>query len=91
MAKGKPKKEKNFQEVVKEFDKYFHDPDQFYKIFSELGFSYVDDGCNGACDHCEQKDTCETYAEINSKDNKLSQSIFDGLVKSQHHPSTGSG
>ncbi len=41
---GKPKKEKNFQEVVKEFDKYFHDPDQFYKIFSELGFSYVDDG-----------------------------------------------
>jgi hypothetical protein len=70
--KGKPKKEKNFQEVVKEFDRYFHDPDQFYKIFSELGFSYVDDGCNGACDHCEQKDTCETYAEITSKDNKLS-------------------
>jgi adenylate cyclase class IV len=44
MAKRKPKKEKNFQEVVKEFDKSFHDPDQFYKIFSELGFSYVDDG-----------------------------------------------
>jgi hypothetical protein len=50
--KGKPRKEKNFQEVVKEFDKYFHDPEQFYKIFSELGFSYVDDGCDGACDHC---------------------------------------
>jgi hypothetical protein len=72
MAKGKLKKEKNFQEVVKEFYKYFHDPDQFYKIFSELEFSYVDDGCDGACDHCKQEDTCETYAEINSKDNKFS-------------------
>jgi hypothetical protein len=69
--KGKPKKKKDFQEVVKEFDKYFHDPDQFYKIFSELGFSYVEDDCNGACDHCKRKDTCETYAEITSKDNKL--------------------
>ena len=69
--KGKPKKKKDFQEVVKEFDKYFHDSDQFYKIFSELGFSYVEDDCNGACDHCKRKDTCETYAEIISKDNKL--------------------
>ena len=69
--KGKPKKKKDFQEVVKEFDKYFQDPDQFYKIFSELGFSYVEDDCNGACDHCKRKDTCETYAEITSKDNKL--------------------
>ena len=69
--KGKPKKKKDFQEVVKDFDKYFHDPDQFYEIFSELGFSYVEDDCNGACDHCKRKDTCETYSEIISKDNKL--------------------
>lgn len=51
--KGEPKKKKDFHEVVKEFDKYFHDPNQFYKIFSELGFSYVEDDCNGACDHCK--------------------------------------
>jgi ssDNA-specific exonuclease RecJ len=44
LTKGKPKKDKSFQEVVKEFDRYVHDPDQFHKIFSELGFSYVDDG-----------------------------------------------
>lgn len=42
MAKGKPKKEKNFQEVIKEFDKYFHDLNQFHKIFSELEFGDVE-------------------------------------------------
>ena len=72
MGKNRSKGEMTSKERVEKFDKYFHDPDQFHKIFSELGFSYVDDGCNGACDHCEQKDTCETYSEITSKDNKLS-------------------
>ena len=71
MTKGKPKKDKSFQEVVKEFDGYVHDPDQFHKIFSELGFSYVDDGCDGDCDGCKKKTTCEVYAEITCKDENL--------------------
>jgi 6-phosphogluconate dehydrogenase (decarboxylating) len=71
LTKGKPKEQKSFQEVVKEFDEYVHDPDQFYKIFSELGFSYVDGGCSGGCNGCKEKATCEVYAEITSKDENL--------------------
>ncbi len=59
--------ELTFKEKLEKFEQYFHDPEQFYKIFSELGFSYVDDGCTGACECCERKDTCETYAEIKGK------------------------
>ena len=67
MTKGKPKKDKSFKEVVKEFDRYIHNPDQFHKIFSELGFSYVDDDCDG----CKKKTTCEVYAQITSRDESL--------------------
>jgi hypothetical protein len=68
LTKGGPRKDKTFPEVVREFDEYVHDPDQFHKIFSELGFSYVDDGCDGDCDACKKATTCEVYAEITSKD-----------------------
>ena len=70
MGKNRSKGEMTSKERVEKFDKYFHDPDQFHKIFSELGFSYVDDGCTGACECCERKDTCDTYAEIKGKIDK---------------------
>lgn len=53
-----------FDERVRKFEKYAKDPDQQYKIFSELGFTYVDDGCDGYCPGCEQKDSCEVAPEI---------------------------
>ncbi len=62
MAKKKP--EMTFEERVEKFEKYSKDPEQQYKILSELGFTYVDDGCDGFCPECEQKDTCETAPEI---------------------------
>ncbi len=62
MAKEKPKM--TFDERAKKFEEYAKDPERQYKIFSELGFSYVDDGCDGYCPDCEQKDTCETAPEI---------------------------
>ena len=61
--KARATEKSDYNDVVKEFEKHFNDPDQFYKIFSELGFSYVDDGCTGACDCCDRKNTCETYAK----------------------------
>jgi hypothetical protein len=64
MGKGKPKKEMTFEERVEKFEKYYADPEQHYKIFSELGFSYVEDGCDGFCPECEQKKNCKTCAEI---------------------------
>jgi len=60
----KPKKEMDFKERVKKFDQYYNNPKEFHKIFTELGFSYVDDGCDGYCPECEKKDDCETYLEI---------------------------
>jgi hypothetical protein len=58
-----PEKELSFEEKVEKFDKYMHDPEQFNKIFSELGFSYVDDWCEGNCPHCEKKNNCTVYAD----------------------------
>ncbi|MFV1975079.1 MAG: hypothetical protein ACC651_04985 [Candidatus Scalindua sp.] len=35
----------SFRDTVEKFEQYFNDPEQFNKIFTELGFTYVDDGC----------------------------------------------
>jgi len=40
------------------------DPEQYGKIFSELGFTYVDDGCDGECESCEQQSGCTVYPSI---------------------------
>lgn len=53
-----------FQNRVEKFDQYRADPEQFCKIFSELGFAYVDDGCDGVCPECERKARCEVYPEL---------------------------
>ena len=52
-----------FKDTVKKFEKYCNDPEQFHEIFTELGFIYVDDGCDGFCPECEQKLECEVYEE----------------------------
>ena len=59
-----PEKELSFNEKVEKFGEYMHDPEQYGKIFSELGFTYVDDGCEGDCDVCEQKTDCTVYPEL---------------------------
>jgi len=56
-------KKYNFKETVDKFEEYHKDPDQFYKIFIEPGFSWVDDGCDGFCSECEQKLKCEVYED----------------------------
>ena len=53
-----------FQGRVKKFEQYHVDPEQFHKIFTELGFAYVDDGCDGFCPECERKMRCEVYREL---------------------------
>lgn len=53
-----------FKETVEKFEEYFNDPEQHDKIFSELGFTYVEDGCDGFCPECEQKADCEVYEEV---------------------------
>ncbi len=45
----KPKKEMDFKERVEKCEQYSKNPKEFHKIFTELGFSYVDDGCDGFC------------------------------------------
>jgi len=55
---------RHFKDRVEKFDKYFNDPEQFNKIFTELGFTYVEDGCDGFCPECEQMMKCEVYKEI---------------------------
>ncbi len=42
------------KDTVEKFEQYFNDPEQFHKIFTELGFTYVDDGCEGFCPECKQ-------------------------------------
>jgi len=67
-----PEKELSFKEKVKKFGEYMHDPEQHGKIFSELGFTYVDDVCEGNCGNCERKSECTIYESI---------SEFEAFVK----------
>ncbi len=46
---------------VNRFDEYHNDPEQHHKIFTDLGFAYVEDGCDGFCPECEQMLKCEVY------------------------------
>ena len=60
----KPKKEMNFKERVEKYEQYSKDPQEFHKMFTELGFTYVDDGCDGYCPECEKKDDCKVFLEL---------------------------
>jgi hypothetical protein len=44
----------HFKDTVEKFDQYFNDPEQFNEIFTELGFIYVNDGCDGFCPKCKR-------------------------------------
>ncbi len=54
----------DFNDRVEKFEEYFNDPAREHKIFTELGFTYVDDGCDGFCPECEQKNLCKVYPEL---------------------------
>ena len=41
-----------------------NNPKRHGKIFTELGFTYVDDACGGICDICEQKADCTVYEAV---------------------------
>lgn len=51
----------DFKTVVKKFEKYYKNHEQYHKIFTELGFTYVEGGCDGFCPECEQMLKCEVY------------------------------
>ena len=59
-----PEGEMSFEEQVKKFTQFYKNPNEFSKIFTELGFSYAKDGCSGNCIPCRKKASCETYSEI---------------------------
>lgn len=40
------------------------DPEKYNKIFTKLGFTYVDDGCEGNCEACERQADCTVYPEV---------------------------
>ena len=60
----KPQNEMRFEDQVKLFTKFYKNPGEFSKIFTELGFTYVKDGCTGNCIPCKKKKSCETYRKI---------------------------
>lgn len=64
-----PEDEK-LKKQIELFDRYHNDPDQHHKLFTEFGFSYMADECDGNCTDCKEKTTCEIYAKI--KDNEES-------------------
>jgi hypothetical protein len=60
---GKEALKDSFRKKVEKFDQYFNDHEQFHKIFTELCFVYIEDGCDGFCPECEQMTKCEAYKE----------------------------
>lgn len=48
-----------FLKRVERFECFSQDPEQYHKIFTGLGFAFVDDSCDGYCPDCRRKQTCE--------------------------------
>jgi hypothetical protein len=46
------------------FERYHNDPDQYHKIFTELGFSYMADDCDGICKDCKENGDCEVFTKL---------------------------
>jgi hypothetical protein len=53
------------------FESYHNDPDQHHKLFTELGFSYMVDECDGNCTDCKEKTTCEIFAKIKENEEDI--------------------
>lgn len=50
-------------ERIQKFDEYFESDEHHAKIFSELGFSYIeDDGYEDYCDNCERNGCCPDHS-----------------------------
>ena len=64
-----------FNETVKKFEQYYNDPEQHHKIFTELGFTYVEDGCDGFYPECGQKLECGVYEELKDEWERLLANI----------------
>jgi len=60
-----------FHDKVEKFEEYFNDPDQEHKIFTELGFKLVEDGCDGFCPECEQTYACKVYPDLKDEWNSI--------------------
>ena len=60
----KAHRESNVTEIVKKFNPHLMNPKEFKKIFTELGFSPLEDECGGNCIKCKKKDSCKTYSKI---------------------------
>jgi len=65
--------------TVKKIEQYFNDlgiecrcdnrtdsyrPEHLHKIFTEIGSTYVNNGCDGFCPECGQMLRCEVYKEM---------------------------
>lgn len=61
---GDEEEDSAFRERVKCFEAYSRSELDYPKIFSELGFTFVDDGCDGCCPECPNQRTCEAYPEL---------------------------
>lgn len=57
----------SFRERVERFEAWSRDEAEYSKIFSELGFTFVDDGCGGTCPICENRPICPTYPELKAE------------------------
>jgi hypothetical protein len=55
-----PTKELSMTSKIEKFAEYFRDPEENHKIFTELGFSFVDDSCGGWCPNCRERDSLQS-------------------------------
>lgn len=56
-----------FRAQVEAFNRCAQDKGEFPRIFSELGFTFVDDGCDGTCPDCDREATCEVVPELKAE------------------------
>ena len=60
----KSQKKRGLEEAVKGLAQSKQLPDEFLKMFTELGLGTAKDDCSGNCITCKKKVSCETYRKI---------------------------
>jgi len=61
---GEPDEDSEFRRRAELFEADNRDEAKYPKIFSELGFTFIDDGCDGFCPECPNQRTCDAYPEL---------------------------
>lgn len=78
-----------FKDTVDKFEEYCNDPEQHHKIFEELGFTLVEDECDGFCPELVDKNCIRMNRETDMIRSKIFGDSSRMKLDSRFHGNDG--